>query len=60
MEHFKLYQRGTKEATVTYIQESNDVPYVVRMYNGETLIDKMRTDTKQGAAKIAQQWLNCN
>ena len=57
MEHYKLYQRGNKEATVSYEQESCDVPYIVRMYNGETLTDKVRTDTKQSAAKIAMQWL---
>ena len=60
MEHCKLYQRGSKEATVTYSPESHDAPYIVRMYNGETLIDKTRTDTKQGAAKIAMQWITCN
>ena len=60
MEHYKLYQRGNKEATVEYNQESHDVPYIVRMYNGDTLVDKVRTDTKQSAAKIAMQWLNCN
>ena len=61
MEHYKLlYQRGNKEATVSYEQESTDVPYIVRMYMGSTLIDKVRTDTKQSAAKIVQQWLNCN
>ena len=59
MEHYKLYQRGTKEATVSYEQESYDVPYIVRMYNGDTLVDKVRTDTKQSAARIAMQWLNC-
>ena len=54
MEHYKLYQRGTREATVSYEQESYDV----RMYMGETLVDKVRTDTKQSAAKIAMKWLN--
>ena len=58
MEHYKLYQRGNKEATVSYEQESTDVPYIVRMYMGETLVDKVRTDTKQSAAKMAMQWLN--
>ena len=58
MEHYKLYQRGNKEATVSYEQESRDFPYIVRMYIGETLMDKIRTDTKQSAAKIAQQWIN--
>ena len=58
MEHYKLYQRGNKEATVSYEQESRDFPYIVRMHIGETLMDKIRTDTKQGAAKIAQQWIN--
>ena len=56
MEHYKLYQRGNKEATVSYEQESRD--FIVRMYIGDTLMDKIRTDTKQGAAKIAQQWIN--
>ena len=60
MEHFKLYQRGNKEAAVEYNKESRDVPYIVRMYNGDTLVDKVRTDTKQSAAKIAMNWLNCN
>ena len=58
MEHYKLYQRGNKESTVSYEQESHDVPYIVRMYIGETLVDKIRTDTKPYAAKIAMQWLN--
>ena len=58
MEHYKLYQRGTREATVTYTPESTTVPYIVRMYMGETLVDKIRTDSKQSAAKIVQQWLN--
>ena len=58
MEHYKLYQRGNKEATVSYEQESHDVPYIVRMYNGDTLADKVRADTKQSAEKIAMQWLN--
>ena len=56
MEHYKLYQRGNKESTVSYEQESRD--FIVRMYIGDTLMDKIRTDTKQGAAKIAQQWIN--
>ena len=59
MEHFKHCQRGTREATVSYEQESHDVPYIVRMYMGATLVDKIRTDTKPYAAKIAQQWVNC-
>ena len=59
MEHYKLYQRGNKAATVSYEQEARDFPYIVRMHIGETLMDKIRTDTKQGAAKVAQQWLNC-
>ena len=54
MEHYKLYQRGNKEATVEYNRES----YIVRMYMGETRVDKIRTDSKQSAAKIAMQWLN--
>ena len=60
MEHYKLYQRGTKEATVTYSQESSEAPYFVRMYDGETLMDKVRTDTKQGAAEVAMRWINSN
>ena len=56
MEHYKLYQRGNKEATISYEQESRD--FIVRMYIGDTLMDKIRTDTKQGAAKIAKQWIN--
>ena len=60
MEHYKLYQRGTKEATVTYRQESHDAPYIVRMYDGDSLMDKVRTDTKQGAAEISKQWITCN
>ena len=58
MEQYKLYQRGTKEATVTYSQESNNAPYIVRMYDGETLIDKMRTDSKTYATEIAKNWIN--
>ena len=58
MEHYKLYQRGNKEATVSYEQESRDVPYIVRIYTGEALVDKIRTVSKQSAAKIAMQWLN--
>ena len=58
MEHYKLYQRGNKGATIEYSRESYDVPYIVRMYSGDTLVDKTRTDTKQSAAKIAQQWIN--
>ena len=58
MEHYKLYQRGNKEATVSYEQESSDYTYIVRMYNGDTLEDKVRTDTKKRAAEIAMQWLN--
>lgn len=59
MPQFNHYQRGTREATVSYEQESRDVPYIVRMYMGETLVDKIRTDTKPYAAKIAQQWVTC-
>ena len=58
MEQYKLYQRGTKEATVTYSPESHDVPYIVRMYDGETLIDKMRTDSKTYATEIAMRWID--
>ena len=58
MEHYKLYQRGSKEATVEYNKQSHDVPYIVRMYDGETLIDKMRTDSKSFATEIAMQWIN--
>ena len=56
MEHFKLYQRGTKEATVSYRQES----YMVRLYDGETLIGKLRSKTKSFAAEVAMQWINSN
>ena len=57
MEHYKLYQRGNKEATISYEQEPHDAPYIVRMYNGDTLADKVRADTKQSAEKIAMQWV---
>ena len=58
MEHYKLYQRGTKEATVTYSQESSEAPYFVRMYDGETLIGKLRSNTKKFAAEVAMRWIN--
>ena len=60
MEHFKLYQRGTKEATVSYRQESHDTPYMVRLYDGETLIGKLRSKTKSFAAEVAMRWINSN
>ena len=60
MEHYKLYQRGTKEATVEYSQESYDVPYIVRLYDGETLIGKLRSNTKKFATEVAMRWITCN
>ena len=59
MPHINHYQRGAREATVTYTPESHTAPYIIRMYVGVTLVDKVRTDTKPYAAKIAQQWVAC-
>lgn len=59
MPQFNHYQRGTREATVSYTPESHDAPYIVLMYMDGTLMDRLRTDTKPYAAKIAQQWVAC-
>ena len=59
MPQFNHYQRGTREATVSYTPESPDAPYIVLMYVDGTLMDRLRTDTKPYAAKIAQQWVAC-